>query len=434
MLNVIGRLTRSFQLSTNTLGFAGLTLVRALGGLLIIKMMVSRLGPDAFGQLGQLMAVTAIASMFAGGGVTNALIPALASAETLESRQQRLTAAVKVYLAESAMASIILIFASGLLSRVLLGRDDLGWVFFLLAGSHWLIGGGNLMQAVLSVLQRTRSIVLMNVIGTAVGVILFGWLVRRYGFSGAACGIVLLPAMVGLAACLGVAILPAPWRRLNWTGPMADLTGLLSYSGVMLISASAVPTGQLVVREMMGARVGWTDVGYWQSVLKISDVYMQFIGTVMVYYALPRLSEKRTIDDLNLEFGKVCRPLLALMGAGLLIIYLARDLIIRVLFNEAFMPAQNYFLPQIIGDLLRMSASMYVYYALSRGARLIPIVFEFVQMAGLILFSYLLLPTFGGLAPAYSYTITCGILLAAMLVMRRAYARRWRLAFAVVVE
>ncbi|TGD49301.1 hypothetical protein [Halobacteriovorax sp. Y22] len=54
--------------------------------------------------------------------------------------------------------------------------------------------------------------------------------------------------------------------------------------------------------------------------------------------------------------------------SGTLIIYLARDLVIILLFSEKFLPARDYFLIQLSGDIIKVYSWLYAYPMLSKGA------------------------------------------------------------------
>ncbi len=174
-------------LPKSTVGFAAVTVVKAGAGLLIVKVISAGFGSEAFGQLAQLMTVVAIVSMLAGGGTTNALIQSLVSAVSEQDRQRRLTAAFKIYLAQSIIVSVALIAGNALFARFLLQDDTLSWLFLLLAATQWMVGANNLSQAML----RSCVIILSNMIGTCVGAFVFIACVWPGNYAGAALGIVL---------------------------------------------------------------------------------------------------------------------------------------------------------------------------------------------------------------------------------------------------
>lgn len=412
-------------MASSAMGFAGMTLVKIIGGLIVVKLIAVHLGAEGLGRLGLLMAFVALVSTFSGGGITNALIQNLSAANTAKARQRALSAGVKIYVAEAVLAALLLVVCAAPLARILLNDASLAWVFLVLAGTQVIMGAGNLLQAVFSTLQRPRVIVLANTLGTVLGVLVFAMLIARQPFEGAALGIVCLsvgPALAWLAVMPFA--LPPEWRRLTRDTDRDAMRSLLSYVATILVAVSALPLAQMAVRDLVGTWVGWEYVGYWQGVLRVSDGYMQFVAIMLMYYALPRFSAQQSRAALDKEFSSVRLPMVAAMAAGLGVVYLLRDVVIHLLFTPEFLPARDYFLPQIVNDMLRTLGHFYVYYALSRGARVIPILFELAQAVGLWLFAVYLLPSQQGMTPVYAQMAASGVTLIIMAGLHMGVARR----------
>lgn len=415
----LGRLKRSIPPAF--FGFGGMTFAKVLGGLLIVKLAAIHLGPEGFGRLGQLMTAVAMVSVFAGGGITNALIQALAASDEASTRARLWGTALKIYAVEGLFVALLLVLFSRTLAELLMGSVEYQWLLWVLAGTQFFTGANNLLQGVLSVLHRVKAIVWINIAGTALGAGIFALSLLDNGYEGAALGVVLFPASTGLVGLVvALSLLPPLWRHPHWQSTRAETKRLLSYAVVVLTSVLAVPLAQMLVRHLIATHSGWGAVGYWQGVLKISDVYMQFFGMVMIYYALPRFSARTDIGALDKEFRSLRMPLFGLMLAGLATIYLLRDFVLHLLFSADFLPARAFFLPQMLGDLLRVLAMMYVYYSVSRGARLMPILYELVQAIGLLCFSYLLLSRCGDITPVYAHLLASAIAVLAMMAMHRA--------------
>lgn len=408
-------------------GFGGLTLLKVVGGLVVLKITAAQLGPDAFGQLGQLLTLVGIITTFAGGGTQQALIQQLAAAEHASGRQRVLSAQLRIYGVVGLCISVVLVCASQQLSSFLLQRDDLAWLFLLLAATQWLVGGSTMVQAWFSAMQRVKLIFITQGVGVVLGATVFGLLVWKLGYLGAALGLVLYPACSALAGLgIGLLVLGGQGAPRLVANSRKDITSLLSFTAVVIVTIAAVPVAQLHVRDLLGDAMGWTVVGYWQSVLKISDVYIQFFAMVMIYYVLPRFAAKRTLATLDAEFHRAQRTLLALMVLGLTLLFALRHLLLQLFFSPAFLPAEAYFLPQILGDLVRVMALTYVYYSMARGGRAIPILFELLQAMALVVLTHALMPAYGALTPTYAYMIGGVGSLLVIVTLHVLQHRRWQ--------
>ncbi|WP_169721046.1 O-antigen translocase [Chitinibacter tainanensis] len=395
--------------------FGASTLIKAASGLVIIKLLALNLGPEQFGLLGQMFAFVAIVSMFSGGGVTNGLIRELSANLDIETRKRKIGAAVRISVAVSGVVSFFLIFSSKYLATEILQRPDLYWAFLLLAVSHWFVGFNNLSQALFSSFHDVNSLVATNIVGALAGLLLFSILLLKFEFVGALTGAVCLPAISGLVAFFVWKYrAPSGFDKIAWQGSWEDINQLLSYSFVMLVAVVAVPLSQMVVRDNMGTEYGWATVGYWQGILKISDVYMQFLGVLLANYFLPRVSADIHYMGVVKELKKFLFPLWGFFFLAFLSVYLIRDELIILLFSTDFLPMRDYFFPQMLGDFFRVATSCFVYIALAKGEKILPIGAEIFQGLGIVFFSYSLSSVFHHHSPVYANVVTYGLLLIAL--------------------
>ena len=401
--------------------------MKIVSGLAVIKCVSYTLGPEVFGQLGQLMTVVAITSMFAGGGISNGLIQRLAASSREEDRSAFISAAITIYLISSSLISILFIlWSKSNLSFKLLGQQDLSTVILILALSQWLVGIYNIAQAIFSGYQRINLFIIVNIVGPLLGSCLFISLLSIFGFVGAAYGVVLLPACGGLIALL----LLSQVKQINWSTIKPNLRSkeiktLLSYSLVMLVAASSVPISQILVRDLLAESLGWTAVGYWFGVIKVSDVYMQFIGMLLANYAMPIFSSATGLDNLQAEIRKVLFPLAFMAALALLVFYILRNYIILAFFSSDFTQMEELFLPQFIGDYFRIIFSIFVYVFLARGNRVLPMMVELFQGIGLFVFSYALLTQFGTMAPVYAHVLVYAVMLLFITVAYFSLRQSW---------
>ncbi len=385
------------------------------------------LGPTAFGILGQLMTVVAITSMFAGGGIVNGLIKNLAEYKDYpDIRQRKLGAAFKIYIVTSSIISILLLIFCTSLAELVFADSKLYWIFLILAISQWLVGFYNITQSILSCVHDIESLLILNIGGTILGAGFFTCLIYYFDYKGAASGIVAMPAFMGIVACvLWKNRISNAWRVPVWATTRQDIENFLSYAGVMLVAVIAVPSAQIYVRLMVGDKYGWDHIGYWQGILKLSDVYMQLVGMLLANYALPRFAALKTKSELSQQGIRFGLSLVLIMTVGFCVIYSLRNMLINMLYAEDFKSMEALFMPQLCGDILRIIGSIFVYVAISRGSRLIPIASELIQAVGLVVLSWLILPWYQAASPVYAYLFSSAILIVVMYVAYSILAPKW---------
>ena len=383
------------------------TLAKVISGLVIIKMMAWKLTPDQFGLLGQLMTAIAIVSMFAGGGITNGIIKLLASSDSISVKEKTINAALVICFASCGIIAILLCINAKGLSNFIFRNTNYQGVFFFLAGSQIFIGLSNLILAIFSSRGDAWTFTKINVYGTLTGLLVFILMIYIGEFNGAVYGLVFLPAAAGIFSLWNLRARKLLKLSQIFAYPDRQLIMLLlSYSMVMLVAVSVLPLAQMLSRNFIGSRVGWEEVGYWQGVLKISDVYMQFIGIILINYSLPKFAKCDGPAAIVVELKRILFPLLGATAAMLVIIYVAKIIVIKIIFNDKFLPMQNYFLPQLIGDFFRTIASTLTYLFLAKNKKLLSIGSEIFQGVAFFGFTVLLFPSMSGMAPVYAHLFT----------------------------
>jgi O-antigen/teichoic acid export membrane protein len=236
--------------------------------------------------------------------------------------------------------------------------------------------------------------------------------VEAVGFGGALFGVVLAPAITSAVALWHFFLREhhiGSFFRISWEPPL--LKNLFSYSAVMVCAVTAVPLAQLMIRLAMGKSLGWSFVGYWQAVAKISDAYMLFIGVVLINYLLPKLShlreDARAIRALQ-RFGTLMLGMFVLAGTTM---YIMRHYIILIVYSRHFLPASDLVLPQLVGDAARIATLLLQYYFMSRERVLIVMALELMQGISLYTFYLMFAPSYGGAAPVYSHVAASLIML-----------------------
>ena len=90
----------------------------------------------------------------------------------------------------------------------------------------------------------------------------------------------------------------------------------------MVVAAASIPLAQLFVRADLAFKVGWQDVGYWQSIARLSDAYMQVFAVLCINLLLPQLSRSARAMRVNL-LGRLGRIFIALFLFGAASLYVS---------------------------------------------------------------------------------------------------------------
>ncbi|MBC5993213.1 MATE family efflux transporter [Pontibacter cellulosilyticus] len=126
----------------------------------------------------------------------------------------------------------------------------------------------------------------------------------------------------------------------------------------ILMALSAVVCLKLTnfyIRDFVIARFDLYQTGLWQAVVKVSENYSTVYSAVISMLVYPRLAAMVNEEDALRKFVRntfyLVMPGLA---AALLLVYLLRDWVLLLLFNEDFVVASYLFDYQLLGDFFRM--------------------------------------------------------------------------------
>ena len=161
------------------------TAVTFLTGFIVTKVVAVKIGPSGIAYVGQFQNSIAILAMFSTGAITSGVIKYLSSYKDDSENQQRvITTAISIILLCSFGVSLFVIPASGFLSRVAFHNTDF-WSVYLLYGLFISIIALNaLFTSILNGFKHIRSLTIVNIIGSLVGVAFTVTFAYAFGVKG----------------------------------------------------------------------------------------------------------------------------------------------------------------------------------------------------------------------------------------------------------
>jgi polysaccharide transporter, PST family len=326
-------------------------------------------------------------------------------------------------IAFAAIALMLWLFDNGAIFR----EPGYGWVYLGIAVAVPIVGFGNLILAYYSGIGDVRTFATLNVAANVAALVSVIALGLGFGLAGAVAGLAFSPGALGVIALWSLCRTKHGHAMLHVSWDWKALRDLLSYAAVLAASAAAIPAAQLLIRADIGERLGWEFVGYWQAVAKLSDAYMVFIGVAFVNYLLPLLARRH--DDPPSEgasetasFRVLWRFDIALLTAFMVMcgaVYAFRNVLLTAIFSEQFLPASDFILPQLTGDVLRVAGLSLSYYFIAQGRLAIASCSEVGRGVALYVFYLTLAAPCGAAAPLYAHVATCAVFRAVMLGLPR---------------
>lgn len=382
-------------------------LVRMLSLFGLNKILAVYAGPAGYALFGQFHNIVNMVLVFATGATYTGITKYTAEyADDRQSQQRVWQSASKILVFFSGITAFLLICLKDVLALHLLKRADYDHLFIWLAFGTILACVNNFLLAILNGHKMVVSFISANIANSLAILILSFIFAYFWGIYGALLSLTVsqsLVAFLSLYFCWR-----CPWFSWSALWGRADKTlvsNLLKFGLMGLVSALVVPAAQILIREQVLASFGELAAGYWQALIRISDMYLMVITTTLSVYFLPRIAEIRQRTELLKEIYKVQRFVLPLTAFGALLVYLLRDWILILALTQAFRPMLDLLAWQLVGDVLKIACWIYSFVLLGRGMTREYIATEIIFNLGLAGLTYCLTPYFGMQATVYAFCL-----------------------------
>jgi len=396
------------SLARATLWTAGSTLVKIGVGLLLVKLIAVVFGPAGVGQAGNFRQLVTVLGVLSGAGIFNGITKYVAQ---YQGQQARLRAVLgtgsAMALGFSILLAAVFLVAAGPISQVLFGHDGYRNVVRAVAFIQLGIACANLMLAILKGFRDAAGNALAVSVGSVLGAGVFFLCYQLAGYAGALVGLAVVPAITVIPATL--ILLRRRQVRLGDLQPAWDrivATQLGKFTLMALMTSFTLPVAYIMMRNLLAQRFSWNEVGMWQGVSSISDAYLQFITASFTVYLLPTLSRLTDKRALSQEIGRALLFVLPAVATVSVVVWLLRDIVIRLLFSTQFEPMRDLFAWQLVGDVLKVGAYVFGYLVIAKASLRFYLLTEISQFLLLTAFSHWLIPLHGALGATQAYMAT----------------------------
>lgn len=342
-------------------------IIKVATALVLNKVLAIYVGPTGYAVIGQFQSLLVMVSTFASGGVNTGVTKY--TAEFHEDPQQQedvlRTAASISLMCACVFVGLLVIFRKPLAAWTLADMQLSGVIVWLAAALIPMLFNG-LLLATLNGRKAITAYVIANIAGSLVTALTAMALVLKFGLY----GVLVAMAISQALACIVTFWLFQRTGRIRWRNFLGPINRNIArrLGGFALIgatSALAVPVAQMLIRDGLVDRLGWQSAGLWQALSKISEMHLMLLTTTLSLYFLPRFSEIKDATALRKEVVKGYRFVLPLIVASAALIFFLRELLIRLLLTDKFLPLADVLGWQMVGDVLKISSWVMAYTMIS---------------------------------------------------------------------
>jgi PST family polysaccharide transporter len=400
----------------------GLLGTQRLGALLLgaarTKIAATILGPAGMGLLAQALALQELLRQAANFGTSRGFLRLVSEYGASEERRRLerliLTATALVSTLSIVLAALCFVFSERVAMRVF---DDPGHALLVRLSAVAVVAAvpGAIAARIFNGLLDLRAFAALALSQPAISVVAMGALAAWHGLEGAVASF----AVAELAgACLGATLL---WVRVVRPrgldlrprapdGPI--LRRLLRYSSALTVTSLAAAGAALFVRGEILRQAGADANGLYQVAWQVGQNYLGLLGASLWSYGMPKvasqLDDPAAIVELQNDFLRIAVLVLA---PGIVLLLVARDLWIPILYSRSFLGVGATIAWQLSGELLAMMRQSMNISLLPR-ERLAFLVGQGVgYWATWAALAYALLPRLGALAAPVAYCAANALLL-----------------------
>lgn len=326
-------------------------------GLITSKILAVFVGPSGMALVGNLRNFLTSLENISTLGFQNGIVKYTAENEKNKVELQKIITTVFISLSFIAVIlGFVLFFTVQYWNTRIFGNNtEYLPVFKVLALSLPFYAVSIFFVALINGLGKFQKVIWINIIGNIMGLAVSLFLILQYETIGALMAIVIAPALLFLVTFYLVQ------KEINFFQiikldlfDFKIIKNLSSYSLMALVSSVLGPFVFLAIRNHIIHDLGIEQAGYWETITRISSYYLLFISTILTVYFLPKQSKASTNQETKSVFWEFYKFILPVFVLGLIVLYLARFFVVKLLFSKEFLPVTDLFFWQFLGDIFKV--------------------------------------------------------------------------------
>lgn len=329
---------------------------RLISGFILSKAIAYFLFPQGMALTGNLRSFLNSCQGVSVNGVQSGLIKYVAENKTnKQSLKEIISTSFFLAMTFTVFTALVLIFFSNYFSVLVFGTNAYTYVIKILAYVLPLFTLNTFLLSIVNGLGKYKSIIVINTVGYIVNVVIIISLMYLHRLEGAIIAIVTVPSILLFITLCWVKDVKFIFTNISVSSfAKKYFNGLSSFVIMAIFTALTIPIIHVIIKNHIIDTIGLKEAGYWEAMIKISQYYLMFIMSLFSLYLLPKLSENKTDEgfkNLIVQFYKTMLPIVVI---GFIVIYLLRYWVVRVTLTKEFLPTQDLFFWQLVGDFFKI--------------------------------------------------------------------------------
>ena len=393
-------------------------LIKTATMFLLNKILAVYVGPAGYAAIGQFQNFIQMITTFAGSAVNTAVVKYTAEYHEEKTKQIEVwrTSGTLILIFSTVSALLILIFKNQIGIYIFHSNEYskvLVWIAIFLVFFTF----NSFFLAILNGVKEVKKMVVANIAGSIFSLIITSLLAVYYQLYGALIALSIYQSLAFLVTMFLCSKLE--WFNLkSFFGKVEKNIAkkLAAFALMAFVSVFFGNIAQILLRNMVIEHFGLVYAGYWDAMTRLSNGYLLFASTILGVYYLPRLSELKKYEDVKKEVFLGYQVILPVAIISSILIYIFKEIVVKFLFTDEFMPMLELLTWQLVGDVTKIASWIISFMMLSKAMTGLFVITETVFALSILPITYLSILYFGfeGIAIAFfinclMYWIVCGL-------------------------
>ena len=322
-------------------------------------------------------------------------------------KYKMLSTALMLSLIVSVICGLIMVFSAKYLAMIMLINLKYTIVFYILAAVLIAYALNQLLMSLINGVGDIDLFTKASLLGSIIGLVLTCYLSIKYGVTGALIAIVMAQSLNFIITLfLAVKYRIIRLRKFNFKINRDYFNKLNKFSLISITIVVCTSLTQIITRDYLMRQVSTDFAGYWLGMQRISDAYLMIITTALTTYYLPTMARLESFEEIRDELYRGYQLIIPIIVATAGIIYIFRHGIIILLYSRKFLPMENLFIWQFVGDIFKICGSMIAQIVMARSRVRLYVLSEVLYNVFYILSAIIFIHLFGGIGSAISFAVT----------------------------
>ena len=393
-------------------------LIKTATMFLLNKILAVYVGPAGYAAIGQFQNFIQMITTFAGSAVNTAVVKYTAEYHEEKTKQIEVwrTSGTLILIFSTVSALLILIFKNQI-GIYIFHSNEYSKVLVWFAIFLVFFTFNSFFLAILNGVKEVKKMVVANIAGSIFSLIITSLLAVYYQLYGALIALSIYQSLAFLVTMFLCSKLE--WFNLkSFFGKVEKNIAkkLAAFALMAFVSVFFGNIAQILLRNMVIEHFGLVYAGYWDAMTRLSNGYLLFASTILGVYYLPRLSELKKYEEVKKEVFLGYQVILPVAIISSILIYIFKEIVVKLLFTDEFMPMLELLTWQLVGDVTKIASWIISFMMLSKAMTGMFVITETVFALSILPITYLSILYFGfeGIAIAFfinclMYWIVCGL-------------------------